>query len=477
MSAPSPPTAVFPATVFAVDDEPGICRALERFFASRGSACRSFARAEEALAAAEAAPPDLVLLDVRLPGMSGLDALARFRAMPAPPLVVVMTAHGTLDVAVDAIRSGALDYLPKPLDLAAIAAAADRAAAVHGASLAGVTGPAADPGALLVGRSGPMQEVFKRIGAVALSEAPVLVLGESGTGKEMVARAIHRASRRAPGPFEPVDCASLPETLFESELFGHERGAFTGAVDRRVGRLERASGGTLFLDEVGEIPPSAQAKLLRFLETRTFERLGGTGPVSVDARVVAATHRDLRERIREGLFREDLFYRLDVVTIRVPPLRERPEDIPLLVAHFLAVFPGAERGGPAPGGVSREALDRLMAHSWPGNVRELRNAVEHARVLARGAPILPENLPAAAGGGAEAGGGPEGDALLRALVRRLVAAAGDAEGDLHGEVLARVERPLLEEVLARTGGNQVRAARILGIHRTTLRERMERYRL
>jgi len=455
------------ASIFVVDDEPGICRALERFFAGRGDACRSFARAEEALAAAEAAPPDLVILDVRLPGMSGIDALPRFRALSPAPAVVVVTAHGTLDVAVDAVRLGAFDYLAKPMDLARVAAVADRALAARAAAVA--PDPGADPSSLLVGRSGAMQDVFKKIGALALSEVPVLVTGESGTGKEMVARAIHRASRRAGGPFEPVDCASLPETLFESELFGHERGAFTGAVARRVGRLERSEGGTLFLDEVAEIPPASQAKLLRFLETRTFERLGGSGPATVDARVVAATHRDLAERIRQGLFREDLFYRLDVITIRIPPLRERPEDIPLLVAHFLA----QDRGGPS-GGISREALDRLMAHPWPGNVRELRNAVEHARVLARGTPILPGHLPPAIGGGAGAAAA-EDDALIRAVVRRLVADAGDAEGDLHGRLSARFEKPLLEEVLARTGGNQVRAAKILGIHRTTLRERMERY--
>jgi DNA-binding NtrC family response regulator len=455
-----------------VDDEPGICRALERFFERRGDSCRSFPRAEEALEAAAAGPPDLVLLDVRLPGMSGLDALGRFRALDPAPAVVVVTAHGTLDVAVEAMRRGALDYLPKPMDLAQVAAVADRALAVRSAERQpeGEPGPGADPGALLVGRSASMQEVFKRIGAVAMSDVPVLVVGESGTGKEMVARAIHRASARAAGPFEPVDCASLPETLFESELFGHERGAFTGAVARRIGRLERSGGGTLFLDEVGEIPPAAQAKLLRFLETRSFERLGGSGPATVDARLITATHRDLAERIRQGLFREDLFYRLDVVTIRIPPLRERPEDVPLLVAHFLA----QGRGGPT-GGISREALDRLMAYTWPGNVRELRNAVEHARVLARGAPILPESLPPTVVGAAGAAGAVEDDALLRAVVRRLVAEAGDGEGDLHGRVTARVEKPLLQEVLARTGGNQVRAARILGIHRTTLRERMERY--
>ena len=457
--------------VFAVDDEPGICRALERFFERRGASCASFPRAEEALAAAEGSPPDLVFLDVRLPGISGLDALERFRALDPAPSVIVVTAHGTLDVAVEAIRRGAHDYLPKPLDLVQVGAAADRAMAARAAARQpeGEEPPAPEPGALLVGRSAPMQEVFKRIGALALSEVPVLVTGESGTGKEMVARAIHRASRRASGPFEPVDCASLPETLFECELFGHERGAFTGAVGRRAGRLERASGGTVFLDEVAEIPPGVQAKLLRFLETRTFERLGGTGPVSVDARVIAATHRDLAARIREGLFREDLFYRLDVVTVRVPPLRERPEDVPLLVAHFLA----QGRGGPA-GAVSRQALDLLLAHPWPGNVRELRNAVEHARVLARGGPLLPEHLPPTVAGGA-APAGPGEDALVRAIVRRLAAEAGDREGDLHARTLARFEKPLLEEILARTGGNQVRAARILGIHRTTLRERMERY--
>jgi DNA-binding NtrC family response regulator len=454
------------ASVFVVDDEPGICRALEKFFERRGDACRSFPRAEEALAAAATARPDLVILDVRLPGMSGLDALPRFRALVPAPAVVVVTAHGTLDVAVDAIRLGALDYLPKPMDLAQVGAVADRALATRAAALD--PDPEANPAALLVGRSAGMQEVFKKVGALALSDVPVLVTGESGTGKEMVARAIHRASRRAAGPFEPLDCASLPETLFESELFGHERGAFTGAVARRVGRLERAEGGTLFLDEVAEIPPTAQAKLLRFLESRTFERLGGSGPATVDARVIAATHRDLAERIRLGLFREDLFYRLDVVTIRIPPLRERPDDVPLLVAHFLA----QGRGGPT-GGISREALDRLMAHPWPGNVRELRNAVEHARVLARGEPILPENLPPTVRGGTTPAG--EDDALIRAVVRRFVAEAGDAEGDLHGSLSARFEKPLLEEVLARTSGNQVKAAKILGIHRTTLRERMERY--
>jgi two-component system nitrogen regulation response regulator GlnG len=461
-----------PTRVFAVDDEPGICRALERYFERRGDSCRSFPRAEEALAAAAGGPPDLVFLDVRLPGMSGLDALEGFRALDPAPSVVVVTAHGTLDVAVEAMRRGAHDYLPKPLDLDQVGAAADRALAARAAQRdPGEAGSEAeaDPAALLVGRSPALQEVFKRIGTVALSDVPLLITGESGSGKEMVARAVHRASRRAGGPFEPVDCASLPETLFESELFGHERGAFTGAVARRVGRLERAEGGTVFLDEVAEIPPAIQAKLLRFLETRTFERIGGTGPVTVDARVIAATHRDLGQRIRQGLFREDLFYRLDVVTIRVPPLRERPEDVPLLVAHFLA----QGRGGPA-GAVSREALDRLLAHPWPGNVRELRNAVEHARVLARGGPILPSHLPPSMGGGAAAEG-PAEDALVRALAKRLAAEAGDAEGDLHARALARVEKPLLEEVLARTGGNQVRAARILGIHRTTLRERMERY--
>jgi DNA-binding NtrC family response regulator len=459
-----------PARVFVVDDEPGICRALERFFGGRGDACRAFPRAEEALEAAAGDPPDLVILDVKLPGMDGLEALGRFRASPSPPSVVVVTAHGTLDVAVDAIRRGAHDYLPKPLDLGRVGAVADRALAARAAALEGGGPPdGADPAALLVGRSGAMQEVFKRIGAVALSDVPVLVTGESGTGKEMVARAIHRASRRAPGPFEPVDCASLPETLFESELFGHEKGAFTGAAGRRVGRLERAEGGTVFLDEVAEIPPATQAKLLRFLETRTVERIGGTGPISVDARVVAATHRDLAARIRQGLFREDLFYRLDVVTIRIPPLRERPEDVPLLVAHFLA----QERGGPTRG-VSRAALDRLLAHPWPGNVRELRNAVDHARVLARGEPILAEHLPpTVAGAGAPTG--PGDDALLRAVARRLAAEAGDGEGDLHALAMARLEKPLLEEVLSRTGGNQVRAARVLGIHRTTLRERMARY--
>ncbi len=452
-------------SVFVVDDEPGICRALERFLARRGDMVRSFPRAEEALEAARDGVPDVVLLDVRLPGMSGLDAVREFRALPAPPAVLVMTAHGTLDVAVEALRRGAVDYLPKPLDLEQVAAAVIRA------TVAGTPLPGGEPGsgpALVVGRSPPVQDLFRRIAALALSDVPVLVVGESGSGKELVARAIHGASRRATGPFEPVDCASLPETLLESELFGYERGAFTGAFQRRTGRLERADGGTLFLDEVGEIPLASQARLLRFLETRTFERLGGERTTSVDTRVVTATHRDLAAAVAEGTFREDLYYRLNVVTLRVPPLRDRPEDIPLLVAHFLGM------GDPAPG-ISAEALDLLTAHRWPGNVRELRNAVEHARALARGAPIAPGHLPPSlrtADRGADED--PADGATVDALVRRFVA-AHPGGGTLHADLVARLERPLIREVLSRTGGNQVQAARILGIHRTTLRERMARH--
>jgi DNA-binding NtrC family response regulator len=265
-----------------------------------------------------------------------------------------------------------------------------------------------------------------------------------------------------------VDCASLPESLLESELFGHERGAFTGAVQRRMGRLERAGGGTLFLDEVGEIPPASQSKLLRFLETRTFERLGGEGPITVDTRIVAATNRDLEVSVAEGGFREDLYYRLHVVPIRVPALRDRPGDIPLLVAHFL-------RRSEDPCRVSPAALDALLAHTWPGNVRELRNAVDHARVMARGGVIQPSHLPAAVTGtAAGASAVSADDERLRAMVTRWVSEGG-GEGDLHAAVMERLEVHLLREVLARNGGNQVQAAKVLGIHRTTLRERMTRY--
>jgi DNA-binding NtrC family response regulator len=448
------------ASVLIIDDEPGVCWALRKALEDAGHEVDVAGTAEQGLPRAPG--KDLVFLDIALPGMNGLEALGRLQDLP----VVVITAHGTVENAVEALRRGAFDYLVKPLRPEELPALVDRAVRRSALErevgrlrreLAGRTGTSP-----LRGATRPMQEVFKQIATVAMAEAPVLIRGESGTGKELVARTIHAASRRSEGPFEPIDCGALPEGLLESELYGHERGAFTGAVARKRGRIELAHGGTLFLDEVGELSAASQAKLLRFLAEHQIVRLGGSQHLPVDVRVIAASHRDLRAGVQGGSFREDLYYRLAVTEIDLPPLRARREDIPLLVAHFL------EREFDYPGEVSEEAVAVLARHAWPGNVRELRNAVEAATVRARGGVILPEHLPPSVGSGA-AGGADE--------LARLVAGMADAapEGGKHAAVQEAAERALVAHVLERTGGNQVQAARQLGIHRTTLRRLIERY--
>jgi len=446
--------------ILIIDDERSVCWALEKVLREAGHDVVAAATAEQGLP--QAGEADLVFLDIGLPGMSGLEALDRLRGTP----VVVITAHGTLENAVEALRRGAFEYLVKPLRAEEVAPVVERAlrrAALEKevARLRAQLQERRDD-APLRGASRAMQEVFKQIATVAMADAPVLVLGESGTGKELVARTIHLASRRASGPFEPIDCGALPESLLESELFGHERGAFTGAVALKRGRIELAHGGTLFLDEVGELPEASQAKLLRFLAEREIVRVGGGARIAVDARVIAATHKDLRAAVAERSFREDLYYRLAVTEIRLPPLRERREDIPLLVAHFL------EREFRYSGAMSRDAMELLRAHLWPGNVRELRNAVEAATVNARGGTVLVEHLPDTVRAAPETR-----REEIDALAARLVDAA--PEGSKYDAVREAFERAAVGHVLRVCGGNQVRAARQLGIHRTTLRKLIEKY--
>lgn len=452
------------ARLLVVDDEPGICRAITEAF--RGThEVASAPSAEAALERLAAAPADLVLLDVGLPGMSGLDFLTALKARPVQPPVIVFTAQGSMATAVEAVKRGAFEFIMKPLDLDMIQILVDRAldrarlsAEVARLRASGRVGGAGE----LIGTSLAMQEVYKRIGAVAGTPVSVLLSGESGTGKELAARAVHAHSDRAAGPFVAVNCAALPETLLHSELFGHEKGAFTGAVAQRAGRFEAAHGGTLFLDEIAEMPLALQGVLLRVLETRSFERLGGTQTVKVDVRLVAASNVDLAARVAEGRFREDLFYRLHVVSIRLPPLRERLEDLPLLVAHFLEQ--SGSRKHP-----SQEFMAALARHTWPGNVRELRNAVSHAAVLATGDTLLPEHLPARAPLPPGPAGTPNPEAWLDPIL-----AQAPPEG-IYEAVLDAVEKPLLARIMAQTGGNQVQAARRLGIHRTTLRAKLERH--
>jgi two-component system response regulator AtoC len=452
------------AKVLVVDDEESITWIFRKLVESLGHAFLSAATGEKGVEAARDEQPELIFMDVKLPGMDGLTALEEIRRVAPRAKYVVMTAHGTLDTAVRAMKLGAVEYLAKPLDLDHARALIQ--GAIKGAGLSREVEALRKAGGLsgIVGKTGAMQEVFKKIAAVAGSDASVLLIGESGTGKELLARAVHYNSVRANGPFEAINCASIPETLLESELFGHEKGSFTGAIRQKAGKFEVATGGTVFLDEVGEITLGAQVKLLRFLEERRFERVGGTDPVAVDVRIVSATNQNLEGRVREGRFREDLYFRLNVMRIDVPPLRARREDIPLLVAHFLDLARSA--------GVTTEALEVLKNHTWPGNVRELRNAIEHGAVVARGTPIRTEHLPDTV-----TSPRPMGESDLEARVRELVEQlmAQGSSGELYHHVESRWEKALLRRALEQTGGNQVKAAELLGINRMTLRKKMEQY--
>ncbi len=411
-------------------------------------------------------PFDLVISDLKMPGIGGLELLAHVRQnQPGLPLIVI-TAHGTVDSAVEALKLGAHDYITKPFDHTELRAAVDKALRVERASRRSVQeDPARDGKGRfdLIGVTPSMQRVYGLVEKVADSPTTVLLVGESGTGKELVARALHAHSGRRAAPFVSVNCGAIPENLFESELFGYEKGAFTGAVTSKPGRFELADGGTLLLDEIGELPRDMQVKLLRALQERKIERVGGIRPVSVDVRVVAATNVDLAAAVAAGRFREDLYYRLNVIQIRLPPLRERREDIPLLVEHFLARF--NERLGKRVTGVDPDAMAALMAWSWPGNIRELENVVERGVLLSDGAELGVDALPGL-------GAGPS-------------ATVADADGDPDGLGLkeyvrvhtAKLERALILRSLEQEGGNVTRAARRLEISRKSLQLKMKEYSL
>lgn len=454
--------------LLVVDDEETIAWALCRLARDEGHQAELASSAEEALDLARRQAFDLVMLDVRLPGADGLSAMGELRRLQPQTPIVVMTAFGNLATAVAAVRNGAFDYLTKPFDVEQAAAVIRRVGANRAAAVPAQASPP-ETAEELLGASPAMQEVFKRIALAAPTSASVLITGESGTGKELVARAIHRHSACAAGPWVPINLAALNPSLIESELFGHTRGAFTGADQARSGLLELADGGTAFFDEAGDIPLAVQVKLLRALEQQEITPVGEARPRAARFRVIAATHRDMRKEVRAGNFRQDLFFRLAVFEIHVPPLRQRMEDLPLLAERFLRrLYPPGKAIA-----LTAATLDELRRRAWPGNVRELKNAVEHAALLARSGTIDPEHLPPRTTLTADGQAG--ATAALTEAVRDWIndCLATDATPtQLHQQLLDVVEPPLLQAVLARTGNNRVAAANMLGIHRATLRKKL-----
>ncbi len=463
------------AHLLVVDDEPSICWGLSRLAEQMGHSVATAASAEEGLAAVRARAPDALVLDVRLPGMDGLSAMRHFRRQLHSAPIIVITAYGELATAVEAVRNGAFDYLTKPFDLAVAQRAIDRALRSLAGPLAEVPPSADAPGeARIVGTSPAMQAVFKRIALVAPSDACVHLRGESGTGKELVARAIHRYSRRSEGPFVAVNVASLSPSLVESELFGHVRGAFTGASQPRKGLLESAHGGTIFLDEVADVPLAFQVKLLRALERGEVLPVGGEKAVPTDFRIITATHQDLREQVAQGNFRHDLYFRLVTFEIALPPLRRRRGDIRELADYFLGEL-STRSELPRPS-VSAEALAEMERRPWYGNVRELRNAVEHGMIMARGRTIAPEHLPPPVPSVTPADAVREETvaSLVQQWARAQLQGSADA-GDLHARLLALVEPPVLQAAMEHYRGQCAAAARRLGLHRTTLRKKLDQF--
>jgi len=463
--------------ILVVDDEESVRWALTKALERAGYRVDVAADGPSGFAAAENPDVDLFLLDVRLPGRDGLTVLRDVRKRRPDLPVIMMTAYGTLQVAVEAMKQGAYDYIGKPFDMDEVLLVVGKALEAQALArevshLRQLTEERFDLGGI-VGGSPAMPPIFKAVGKVAGTELTVLLRGESGTGKELIARAIHENSRRKGRPFVPVNCAAIPRELLESELFGHERGAFTGAVAARRGRFEQADGGTVFLDEVGDMDLSLQTKLLRVLQERRIERLGGEGSVAVDVRIVAATNQDLEKSVMAKTFREDLFYRLNVVTIHLPPLRDRREDIPALVTHFLMAFAREQQA--ASKMFSPEALELTAAYRWPGNVRELENVVKRAAALTPTSLVLPDQLPDAIRKRAEGeDSGSTSEGFPVDWMRRELSRLGESrDGALHAYFIACLERPLLTLVLRRTGGNQVKAAELLGINRNTLRKRIK----
>jgi two-component system nitrogen regulation response regulator GlnG len=451
-------------TLLVIDDETSILAAFRRAFHAPDYDVLAAETAAQGLELAQSHRPDVVIIDVHLPDLPGLELLEKLRAAEARTPVIFISGKGTTDTAIEAMRLGAFDYLLKPLELSALREVIGKAAAIsrlmHVPTLVGPEEPVDDRADAIIGRCPAMQTAYKAIGRVAGQDVTVLLTGETGTGKELVARAIYQHSGRARGPFLALNCAAIPESLLESELFGHEKGAFTGADRQRIGKFEQCNGGTLFLDEIGDLAPTTQAKLLRLLQDQTFQRLGGSETIRTDVRVLTATNRDLDG---EDRFRRDLFYRLAVFSIHLPPLRERGDDLALLVRHFLRRF--NRELGKCVETIAPEAMAALQRHAWPGNVRELQSVIKQAILQSTGPVLLTDFLPSfshSSDHGADA-------TALEVFVDARLSAGSHS---LYAEALERMERALLTRVLRHTGGNQLQAARILGITRGSLRTKI-----
>ncbi len=472
--------------ILIVDDDPDVIYSFRRLLRDDPLNIVAAPSGEEALAALPIERPDLVLMDVRMQGMDGLSTLRAMRKIDPKLMVIIMTAFGTTQTAIEAMKLGAYDYALKPFHVDALKEMI-RAALKAGDDMKRVVSyqpllSREEYSEGIIGKSPAMQEVYKRIGQVAAKDVSVLITGESGTGKELVARAIYHHSLRSAKPFLAINCAAIPEPLLESELFGHEKGSFTGAITRKLGKFEVCNEGTIFLDEIGDMPITTQAKILRVLQEGEFERVGGSDTVRVNVRLIAATNRDLAQAIQQGSFRQDLFYRLNVVSLHLPPLRERREDIPLLVEYFLQRFQPS--GAVTRVSISREAMDMLRDAPWPGNVRELENVIKNALVTCKGATILPNNLSLGAHPSATrqeskpatAGAMPQMDESFETRVQSVFDDLLQRRWSQPSfDMFDVIEKELIAMALRRTEGNQLQAARLLGITRSTLRKRIAKY--
>jgi two-component system nitrogen regulation response regulator GlnG len=457
------------ATLLVIDDEPSVCYAFKRVFEGEQTRVLTAATAAEGLVQAREQRPDVIVLDLHLPDRSGMEVFQEIHQSDPKKPVIFITAHGTTDAAIEAMKGGAFDYLVKPVDLERLSTLLERA--FEAARLMHVPAvlPAEESGDRIIGRSAIMQEMSKDIGRIAPQGVNVLILGESGTGKELVARALYHHSRRASQAFLAINCAAIPDALLESELFGHERGAFTGADRRHIGKFEQCEHGTLFLDEIGDMSPGVQAKMLRVLQDQRFERVGGRELLQADVRILAATNQDLPALVAQGRFRKDLYYRLNVVSIQLPPLRDRRADIAELANYFLYRFDRELSLDFR--ALSPQTLDLLQEHSWPGNVRELQSVIKQAMLKGSGNILLPDYLPEYIQKASEAPAAPPpvDPFNLEAFIEARLQGPG---GHLHEEVIVATERILFARILRHTHGHQGQASEFLGLSRATLRQKM-----